>query len=67
MDQKTMKEVGIGGTPRLRVVKAGGTCKKGRVDGVVASVEEAKAIRKACGRDFLIGRRGALKTSAVNL
>ena len=24
------------------------------VDGVVASVEEAKAIRKACGREFLI-------------
>jgi orotidine-5'-phosphate decarboxylase len=24
------------------------------VDGVVASVQEAKAIRKACGRDFLI-------------
>jgi orotidine-5'-phosphate decarboxylase len=24
------------------------------VDGVVASVQEARAIRKACGRDFLI-------------
>jgi orotidine-5'-phosphate decarboxylase len=24
------------------------------VDGVVASVQEAKAIRKACGREFLI-------------
>jgi orotidine-5'-phosphate decarboxylase len=28
--------------------------KKAGVDGVVASVNEARAIRKACGRDFLI-------------
>jgi orotidine-5'-phosphate decarboxylase len=28
------------------------------VDGVVASVQEAKAIRKACGREFLIATPG---------
>src|SRR5208337_2505707 len=33
--------------PRLLAQEAG-------VDGVVASVQEAKAIRKACGREFLI-------------
>jgi orotidine-5'-phosphate decarboxylase len=54
MDQKTMKEVGINGAPKLRVVKLAQLAKKVGVDGVVASVQEAKAIRKACGSDFLI-------------
>ena len=54
MDQKAMKEVGIGGSPRLRVVKLAQLAKATGVDGVVASVQEAKAIRKACGGEFLI-------------
>ena len=54
MDHKTMKEVGIGGAPKVIVVKLAQLAKKSGVDGVVASVQEAKAIRKACGREFLI-------------
>jgi orotidine-5'-phosphate decarboxylase len=54
MDRKTVREVGIGGPPNSRVVKLAKLAQKAGVDGVVASVEEAKAIRKACGRDFLI-------------
>ncbi|MGC0772705.1 MAG: orotidine-5'-phosphate decarboxylase [Candidatus Acidiferrum sp.] len=54
MDHKAMKEVGIGGTPKIRVVKLAQLAKQSGVDGVVASVQEAKAIRKACGREFLI-------------
>jgi orotidine-5'-phosphate decarboxylase len=54
MDQKTMKEVGVGGTPKSRVLKLALLAKQSGVDGVVASVEEAKAIRRACGDDFLI-------------
>src|SRR6266403_4153129 len=54
MDQKTMKEVGINGAPKLRVVKLAQLAKKVGVDGVVASVQEGRAIRKACGREFLI-------------
>jgi orotidine-5'-phosphate decarboxylase len=66
MDQKTMKEVGIGGAPKPRVVKLAQLAKKAGVDGVVASVQEAKAIRKACGRDFLIVTPGVRpKVSAV--
>ena len=49
-----MKEVGIGGAPKLRVVKLAQLAKSAGVDGVLASVQEARAIRKACGRDFLI-------------
>ena len=54
MDHKTMKEVGVGGTPKSRVVKLALLAKQSGVDGVVASVQEAKAIRKACGDGFLI-------------
>jgi orotidine-5'-phosphate decarboxylase len=54
MDQKAMKEVGIAGPPQDRVVKLAKLAKSSGVDGVVASVQEAKAIRKACGREFLI-------------
>jgi orotidine-5'-phosphate decarboxylase len=54
MDQKTMREVGISSPPKTRVVKLARLSKEAGVDGVVASVQEARAIRKACGRDFLI-------------
>jgi orotidine-5'-phosphate decarboxylase len=54
MDQKTMREVGIGGAPKSRAVKLAKLAQDVGVDGVVASVQEAKAIRKACGPEFLI-------------
>jgi orotidine-5'-phosphate decarboxylase len=54
MDQKAIREVGIGGPPKTRVLKLAKLAKAAGVDGVVASVQEARAIRKACGRDFLI-------------
>ena len=54
MDQKAIREVGIGGPPNARVLKLARLAQKAGVDGVVASVQEAKAIRKACGREFLI-------------
>jgi orotidine-5'-phosphate decarboxylase len=54
MDQKTMREVGLSGTSQARVLKLAQLAKKAGADGVVASVKEARAIRKACGRDFLI-------------
>ena len=54
MDQKAIRDVGIAGPPKDRVVKLAQLAKSAGVDGVVASVQEARAIRKACGRDFLI-------------
>ena len=69
MDQKAMREVGLGGTSQGRVLKLALLAKKAGVDGVVASVKEARAIRKACGRDFLIvtpGVRPKDKGSATN-
>ena len=54
MDHKAIREVGIAGPPSLRAVKLAKLAQKAGVDGVVASVQEAKAIRKGCGREFLI-------------
>jgi orotidine-5'-phosphate decarboxylase len=54
MDQKAMRETGISGAPKTSVLKLARLAKNSGVDGVVASVQEAKAIRKVCGRDFLI-------------
>lgn len=54
MDHKAIREVGLGGPPKTRAVKLARLAQKAGVDGVVASVQEAKAIRKACGREFLI-------------
>jgi len=54
MDQKAMREAGISGAPKSRVVKLAKLAQDAGVDGVVASVQEAKAIRKACGQEFLI-------------
>lgn len=54
MNQAAMRETGIGGSASSRVVKLAQLAKKAGVDGVVASVQETRAIRKACGGDFLI-------------
>ncbi len=54
MDQKAVREVGLTGLPKSRVVQLAKLAQAAGVDGVVASIQEAKAIRKACGREFLI-------------
>jgi len=65
MDQKAVREVGIGGPPATRVVKLAKLAQKAGVDGVVASVRETKAIRKACGREFLIVTPGVRPKEAI--
>jgi orotidine-5'-phosphate decarboxylase len=64
MDQKSMRDVGIGGPAQSRVVKLAKLAQAAGVDGVVASVQEAKAIRKACGREFLIVTPGVRSKDA---
>lgn len=66
MDQKAIREVGIGGPPKERVVKLAQLAKKAGVDGVVASIQEAKSIRKACGRDFLIVTPGVRPKAKIS-
>jgi orotidine-5'-phosphate decarboxylase len=58
MDNAALREVGIGGPPKSRVVKLAKLAQTAGIDGVVASSQEAKAIRKACGPDFIIATPG---------
>ncbi|MBZ5641717.1 MAG: orotidine-5'-phosphate decarboxylase [Acidobacteriia bacterium] len=54
MDNAALKNVGIAGPASRRVVALARLAKKSGLDGVVASPQEARAIRRACGKDFLI-------------
>ena len=54
MDTAALKAVGVAGPASTRVVQLARLAKKAGVDGVVASPQEVRAIRRACGKDFLI-------------
>lgn len=50
----SLEAVGIRGTPGARAVKLARLAQKCGLDGVVASPQEVRAIRRACGKHFLI-------------
>ena len=54
MDNAALKHVGVAGPASRRVVELARLARKAGMDGVVASPQEVRAIRKACGKDFLI-------------
>lgn len=54
LDNASMRAVGIAGPASRRVVSLARLAQKAGLDGVVASPQEVKAIRRACGKDFLI-------------
>jgi orotidine-5'-phosphate decarboxylase len=54
MNAGTLRSVGISGTLSSRVVKLARLTKRSGLDGVVASPQEVRAIRRACGKEFLI-------------
>jgi orotidine-5'-phosphate decarboxylase len=54
LKQTDLRRVGIGGTPGSRALSLARVAKKCGLDGVVASPQEVRQIRRACGRDFLI-------------
>jgi orotidine-5'-phosphate decarboxylase len=54
LGETALQEIGMIGTPAERVVSLARLSKKSGLDGVVASPQEVRQIRKACGRDFLI-------------
>lgn len=54
MDNAALRAVGIAGPASARAVKLARLAKKAGMDGVVASPQEVRAIRQACGKDFLI-------------
>jgi orotidine-5'-phosphate decarboxylase len=54
MDEQALRRVGVSGPPATRVVALALLAKEAGLDGVVASAQEARAIRLACGPKFLI-------------
>lgn len=54
MDNTALRGVGIPGPASKRVVQLARLAQKAGMDGVVASPQEVKAIRRACGKEFLI-------------
>jgi orotidine-5'-phosphate decarboxylase len=64
LDPKALGQVGITGSPRVRVVSLARLAKRAGLDGVVASPLEVKAIRRACGPGFLTVIPGVRPTGA---
>jgi len=54
MDNVALRGVGIAGPASKRVVQLARLAQKAGMDGVVASPQEIRGIRRACGKDFLI-------------
>ncbi len=54
LDAKALRDVGMSGSPASRAVALAKLAKRAGMDGVVASAQEVKAIRRACGPKFVI-------------
>jgi orotidine-5'-phosphate decarboxylase len=54
MDAAALRSVGISGPPASEAVALARRAKEAGLDGVVASAQEVRAIRRACGAKFLI-------------
>jgi len=54
LDRVALRQAGITGTPGGRAVSLARLAKRAGLDGVVASPQEIRQIRRACGRKFLI-------------
>jgi orotidine-5'-phosphate decarboxylase len=54
LDRTALRQAGISGTPGARALALARLAKKAGLDGVVSSPLEVKAIRRACGKEFLI-------------
>jgi len=64
MDEKALKKVGVDDNMEKQVLKLAGLAKEAGLDGVVASPQETKSIRKRLGRDFLITTPGVRPAGA---
>lgn len=54
LDRAGLRAVGVSGSPQSRAVALARLAKRAGCDGVVASPEDIRAIRRACGKQFLI-------------
>ena len=67
INQEEWQDLGFSAQMRSQAVRFAKLAQKAGLDGVVASPQEAKSIREACGEDFLIVTPGIRPAgSAVN-
>ncbi len=66
LDSSGLREVGITGPLSVRVVKLAKLAQKAGMDGVVVSPREVRAVRKACGRRFVIAVPGVRPSWAAH-
>jgi orotidine-5'-phosphate decarboxylase len=59
LEDAELKQVGVASRAGAQVVRLARLAKRAGLDGVVASPREIRAVRRACGRDFLIVTPGA--------
>jgi orotidine-5'-phosphate decarboxylase len=64
LNETALKHIGIAGPTTTRAVALARLAKQSGLDGVVASAHEIRAIRKACGPEFLIVVPGIRPASA---
>jgi orotidine-5'-phosphate decarboxylase len=64
LDAGALRRVGISGSPATRALALARLAKEAGLDGVVASAQEARSIRRACGPKFLIVVPGVRPASA---
>jgi orotidine-5'-phosphate decarboxylase len=64
MDEAALRRVGISGSPAERALALARLAQEAGLDGVVASGQEARAIREACGPNYLIVVPGVRPASA---
>jgi len=54
LDANALEEIGLGADPRKWALELAKLAKKAGMDGVVASPLEAKSIKEACGKNFIV-------------
>ncbi len=65
LDGATLRRIGISGPPKRRVVTLARLAQEAGLEGVVCSAHELRAIRRACGSDFLTVVPGIRPASAA--
>jgi orotidine-5'-phosphate decarboxylase len=64
LDAKSLRGIGMAGSPVSRALALARLAQKSGMDGVVASAHEVRAIRRACGPKFLIVTPGIRPASS---
>jgi orotidine-5'-phosphate decarboxylase len=54
LDQRDLKQIGVSRTVKAQAQELAKLAKTAGLDGVISSVQEAKLIKKACGKDFQV-------------